>query len=523
MLFAVSCVAIVWAWASVSSKFYDQVIPFYDSLSYQEGYHYTTQTLDAEGPIGRFAATWRESGNNVVLYKFFAALCGDLLPHSKAGLYVYLFGIHLIATAALFHTVLKFNGSVTLALMAVSAWWLTTPFGLLRDGIGDQRIDLASGSFLLLVAALGLQWVRQPTRCGATLTGIATALAMLHRPIMAAALGGIGIIFFGAARLRHGKVESSWISHMLWAAGPIAVIALPWLLTHFDYLRTYYLEFNVDVGNGSFGAAFRFNSDRFIQSFGITSASVLLSAFIYAATRFRINRTHMITVILGFAAPLSVMVITKSAGNYFVAQMALGLPMLTLAAFTLPRKNRAVDSLTALSVASLLLVTTVVATSFRLQKSLAQERPNARPEVEAVLIQIAALQPTGRMAAFHDQPANIGAFAAIARDSQLGLTAGTAAYHPFNFGLTAEEAEIRDPQRIRSALTQMLEKVKKSDEFLILPTQETENRLWAGLFSHQMIPGIRLIVAADPDFSYAGKSSAIDGVEFDLFRCRPNR
>lgn len=523
ILFAVAAIAVVSFWANASTTFYEQVIPFYDSLSYQEGYLYTTQSINADGPIDRLLSTWRQSGNNVVLYKFFAALFGELLPHPKAGLYVYLFSIHILATAALFHTIWKFNGSLALALLAIAVWWSTTPFSLLRDGIGDQRLDLSSGSFFLLFAACGLNWLKQPSLRMAAITGMVTAFAMLHRPVMAALLGGVGLILFIAAKSRHEKAASRWTLHLVVAAAPIALIALPWLLTHFNFLRTYYTEYGVDIGRDTMAQAASFNLHSFADAFGVVATVGLVASWAYGLMSRKLDRGIFTTVILVFVAPLLLLTLSRAIGNIFAAQMALAIPVLSLAALSGPsRRDRPSDSLATTSIAALLLLAAVVATPFRLQTSLAQERPNARPEVEAVLNQIATIQPQARMAGFHDQPANIGSFAAIARDAQLALTAGTVAFHPYDFGLTAEEAQARDPQRIHTALSEVLTKVKQSNEILVLPTPETENRLWAGLFSHQMIPQLRSIIESDTGFALMGKSSPIDGVEFNIYRCEPS-
>lgn len=521
ILVTLATVVIVTIWSHYSSRFYEQVIPFYDSLSYQEGYLYTTQIIPADGPLDRAAKTWRESGNNVVLYKLFAALVGDILPHPRTGLYVYLFGIHIIATVALFHTIIRLNGSVSMALGAIAAWWMTTPFGLLRDGIGDQRIDLSSGSLYLLVSICGLSWLDKPTLLRASLAGFTTSLGMLHRPVMALQLGVIALAFFIAARLRYPKITPGWSAHITCAFIPIAAIALPWLITHFEFLRTYYLEFNVDQGHGTFWQATLFNAQRFGYAMGPWAALVLLGLFVHGFASHHLDRGRITILTLVFLIPFLVMIGFRATGNMFAAQMPLAIPMLGLACFAQPRKNRNIDTPLSFSGCVLVLTCVIGFTPLRLEKSLAQERPNARPEVEAVINQIVDQSPVGILSAFHDQPVNNTAFASIARDMNLKLRAGFSAYHPYDFGLTAEEAETRAPVRIHVAISSVLQKLKQSSNLLILPTEATQNRLWAGLFSHQMIPHIRRAVNNDPDFIHFGKSAPVDGVTFDLYRLAP--
>lgn len=522
LVFGVSTIVILSIWASYGNRFYDQVIPFYDSLSYQEGYLYTTQSIPVGNTLDRLTKVWSDSGNNVVLYKLFAALFSEVLPHSRSGLYVYLFGIHTIATLALFHTIKSLHGSNTLALASVAAWWATTPFGLLRDGIGDQRFDLSAGSFFLIVVICGLRWFEKPSLPNATLAGCSTALAMLHRPVMALLLSGVALVFFIVALTRHRKTARDWLLHVACAICPIAVVALPWLLTHFEFLRTYYLEYGVDQGRGTLGEATVFNFQCFFRSTGIVAAIILIASTGFGVTRYRVNRIRSLLVLIALLAPFSLMISFKATGNHFAAQMSLAIPMLSLACFSTLRSNRRPDTVLSIAASTLLLATVVGLSSFRLERSLATERPNARPEVEAVIRQIVAVYPKVTLGAFHDQPVNSSAFAAIARDLNIDLRGGFSAYHPYDFGLTADEAAARDPHRIHIAVTDTVAKLKQSSDLLILPTVGTQNRLWAGLFSHQMIPEIRRAVEADSSFTHFGRSAPVDGVEFDLYRITPD-
>jgi len=113
----------------------------------------------------------------------------------------------------------------------------------------------------------------------------------------------------------------------------------------------------------------------------------------------------------------------------------MAIPMLGFARFALPRPDQNLDTRLSLAVGAMILAGVVGFTHLRLDCSLAPGTPQRPP---------------------HDQPVNHPAFASLARDMNLQLRAGFAAYHPYDFGLTAEEAEPGAPARIRTAISAVL-------------------------------------------------------------------
>lgn len=515
----VSAIIIVVSWVVFGTRFYDSAVPFYDSLSYQEGYRTTISAGEEAGIVDRIQTVWLEGSNNLVLYKFFAALFGGIFPSPKLGLFTFLFSVHLAASFALFRSVREQTTQGAWGLVAVSIWWSTTPFGLLRDGVGDQRMDLATGSFCLLVCALGMSWIHRPRLSTAAWTGLGTALMLLHRPIMAAALTGIGVVIAVTAIMKHKSVRPNWVMHFMTALAPVLLLALPWMVFHFESLRSYYLDFNVDVGStDSYWDATVFNSKRFEYAFGAVAGILWVFAMGFGWKRNGLDPSKLKTVLLLFLSPLAVLIVTKSVGNLYVAQMALGLPILSLAAIR-SDPEAVFNSRWSLGAAAMLILVVALVSPFRLSNSLDQEHMGLRLEVENVVHNIDTLQLTGLVGGFHDQPANVVAIAAIARDLNIDISAGSHSYHPLNFGLSIEEASNRNSSVVHQAVADTVQRFKHSNDFVLLPTKETEFLLWQGLFSHQMIPNIRECILADPEFKYLKTTDGITGIHFDVFKC----
>ena len=88
-------------WRELGVRFYEKVVPFFDSLSYQENFAVTAARSEAVGAARALVETWLAAGNNVVLYRLFAAAFGGVVPANEAGLYVYLGLIHVAGAVAL--------------------------------------------------------------------------------------------------------------------------------------------------------------------------------------------------------------------------------------------------------------------------------------------------------------------------------------------------------------------------------------------------------------------------------------
>jgi len=516
-----SLILIATSWWIFGTRFYDRVLPFYDSASYQEGYRAVAAAANANGTIPTVVAVWKEPASNVVLYRFFAAVVGSWLPYPRTGLFVYLFGLHLLAGIVLFTTVRTITDRFLPAFAAVSVWFLTTPFGLLRDGVGDQRMDLSSGSAFLIVSALGLRWTFAPTLTGAFLTGFAAALAALHRPILIPAIAILGVLLAVTALCQHRKTAGQWLLGAVSALLPIGLIAAPWFLRHYDEIRVYYLEYGPDLGTSvTLQTAAWFHWLHFQSAFGLPAVLALVGGLLLSARQMRVHPGRAILIALVVACPLAVLIGFKSSGNVYVQQASLGVPALFLAAWRSDKSSNGWASNWDARIGCFFLLTAVVVSPLRLNHALGREQGHERQEVTQMLHQIPIDETVTHIAGFHDLPVSPISLCMVARDLGIPLQLGIVAYYPSDFGLSNDHLTDYDSNSVHHAVAAKLAVIKQHDYSIILPSADTLFRLWDGLYSHRLIPVIRKQIEQDSDFLDPIRIGPVNHVYFDFYRNR---
>ncbi len=504
-------------WGRWGLAFYDRVVPFYDSLSYQDGYYAVAERSERDGVLTTLAAVWKEPNNNVVLYKFAAAVLGQFLPPGKVGLYVYLFGVHLAGLAGLGVVTWRLTGRVHLAVLASAAWLAAVPFGLVKSGVGDQRMDLASASFYLLNAALALLWSRNPGASRAGWVGIAAALAVLHRPVMAATLAVMIGLFAVRAILAHRRPVRVWVMNALAMVLPGAVLSLPWLIAHASELHRYYLVANVDLGNAaSVGTAARYNLNQFAAAFGLLYAGILALGMGGLMVCRRIAWLDILTVVAATILPLATLAFSKSAGNVFVSQIPLGVPALMLACVR-PRAAGKSEPVIPLAVALVVFGVVAASSVAALRGEVEALRGNPRAEVVQVLNTVLEKKPRVRVAAFQDNPVNVVAMAAIARELRLPVDVGTYGYHAPHFGLPNQPVGSFTSDDLRRGAESAIAGVAARDDVLLLPSEETRHLLYPEPLSHRLIPEMGRQVTSDPRFVHVGQAGPVSGMAFDVY------
>lgn len=508
-------------WTNYGQQFNQRVIPYYDAVAYQTGYQGVASYAAEHGTGATLKWVWTQSGNNVVLYKVFAAILGPWVSSPISGLFVYLLGIHVIATGVLAWTVLRLTKSWFAVYGATAVWLGSAQFGVLRGGIGDQRMDLSSGSMYLIVIALGVAWTHTPTRKLAGLAGLAAALAALHRPVLAAALVGVAPMLTLAVYLRHRLTFRAWGIQIAWAVCPVLILCLPWLIMHREGLYTYYFEYGPAIGSAkSWGLAIGFTLENFAQAVGLGSTLLCIGGLAVLMKYHEVDGWRLAMVLLIGALPLIILMLSRSVGNVFVQQMSLGLPALLFTSFDRPKSPPKTKGLSP-GWALLPLAIVVLLIPFRLSWHLGGESPNARAEVEKVVTEISAATAGGRIAGFHDLPVSVVSLVAVANTMGSTLREGTLSYFPSDFGLSkGADIDVNSPE-FEAAIKQRLNTLKAHNELLIIPTAETSFRLWKGLYSHRILNPLRDRVSEDPDFQHILVTQAVQGVTFDIFKIDP--
>src|SRR5215510_10885199 len=100
-LFYSALVVIGLIWLQLGNTWYAKIVPFYDSLTYQD----STEAILREYQSNSWGnmVSILLSGVTAVLYKVVVTILAPVLPLTRTTLYVYLIPLHLIALATLFN------------------------------------------------------------------------------------------------------------------------------------------------------------------------------------------------------------------------------------------------------------------------------------------------------------------------------------------------------------------------------------------------------------------------------------
>jgi hypothetical protein len=513
--------ALVTSWAIYGTIYYDRVLPFFDSVAYQESFARIVTRTGTVGVWQTFREAWVET-SNVALFRLYAAIFGPLLPATNGGLYVYLLGIHFVATVLLVRTIRRSTTSMTLAVYAAAAWLASRPFGETINGVLDQRMDLASGSFCLAVTALFFDWAVKPSRWAATFAGLAAALAVLHRPVMAVTIAVIAFVFVVRSVMRHGARRRALAQDLACMVLPGLVLTLPWLIYHTHELKFYYLIWNVAVGNAhSVGEAAAYNLEMFSWSLGGVYPWMIAGVLIVGVVARRIDWLDLGALAICLLFPLSTLILSRSVGNYLVGQVALGMPALALACLRpgpLDFKLSKVGPWVALAV---LLVVSVRSLYWLDRQLVGIDRT---PRIEAVQF----LREFDRNADVRDRvvtgfqsvPLDTSALSALARQEGIAFKPGRSFFHPVDFGIPNSAADALQADEFAAKVREVLQLIRKESTHLMVASEDTEKLLPPAHYSQVRAQSIRKMIQQDESFVLRYTSSAIAGIRFSIFEIR---
>jgi hypothetical protein len=439
-------------------------------------------------------------------------------------LYVYLFGIHFASTALLIRVVYRSSGAPSIAVYACAAWLACRPFKEAINGVLDQRMDLATGSFCLIVAALFFDWARKPSRWGAIFAGVAAALAILHRPVMGVTIAGIAAIFIARALIRHGVRGRNWWSDIGLMFLPGLLFTLPWLIHHAEGLKFYYLIFNVDVGSASTVAeAAGYNLRWFGWGVDTLCGLLVVGALISFGVLRRVDWLDFAAVSLCAALPLTMLITSRSMGNILVPQIALGMPALALASLRPIAFSGSRMRLVAGGFAALLLVYIGARSLHQLGAQVAGVPQTARAEAMQMLrefdrkVSVSTRVVTG----FQSVPLDTVGLASLARQEGINFQAGPSFFHPMDFGIGNEASRTITDAELQPYFAQTLQALRPRSTLLLVATADTEGALPAAHFSQTKARAIRAAVETNPQFVRLYSTSAIQGVKFDVYAIPP--
>jgi len=509
-------------WTVYGAIFYQRVLPFFDSVAYQENFIRIVERTNEVGVWQSFRDAWLEP-SNVALFRLWAAAFGRFLPAANEGLYIYLYGAHFIATALVIRAVRGSTNPLSLGIYAGAAWLASRPFGETINGVLDQRMDLASGSFCLAVAALFFDWAAKPSCWRAGLAGLAGALAVLHRPVMAVTIAAIALIFIVRALLRHRGRGRAWWGEVAWMLVPGVIVTLPWLIYHSRDLRFYYLIWNVAVGNAkTLGEAASYNLEMLKWSAGSIYPWLIGVALGWGIVRRKIDWLDLAAVALCLVVPLALLIFSRSVGNYLVCQVALGMPALALGSLRVGTASNPKRARIFAMVASVVLVAIAGRSLYWLGRQV--HGINRTPRMEAVRFlhefDRSVKVPTRIVTGFQTAPLDTSALAALARQESVNFQAGAAYFHPVDFGVSNSEAESMSEDQFQEKVAVILRGIRGRSTLVMLASPDTENLLPAAHYSQVRTQSIRKAIQADKALVLCHTSSPVAGIKFDLYEVR---
>jgi hypothetical protein len=505
-------------WSGLSSYLYQTTAPFYDSLSYQYISSQINDQARNEGIIPALISAWK-TPSNTALINISAAIFSPISP--KGTIYPYLISYYVVFGTTFAYLLWKQTQSIIWPTIGTILFLSLTPFHILRSGILDQRLDFSAACAMGLLGALCIYaWSCNWNRVISTSIGLATAFAVLNRPVMA-----VSAAFIVAANLtlalitkkitlRASVISASFI------ALPVLVIALPWLLYHLQYLKYYYLTWNVDAGNASsYLAAFLFNGKHLLNALGLQAGILTLLAFAYLLIRSHIDWLKLASCLISGIIPLLVLTFTKSAANPLVSQgslLFLILPICCLKNKPLNSKSSQISN----AIISFCLVLVCYFSLSTLKKLVSEESPVLRTESIRAVFEIDKINE-GKpvlLAGFHVSIPDSVALCYLASQHGLNWQPGPVAAQPAEVGLLNATADSQSDTLVRARFEDFIIKntIPKAN-ILLLPTSESQAKLSNYLYSHRKMPIIEDIITKSPHFEPRGQTS-IGGITFTIYK-----
>jgi hypothetical protein len=427
-------------WFMLGNTWYANILPFYDSLSYQTRVEGILRAYQTHGwgiiPSGL-------DGPNAFLYIPFFAFLAPILPVSRTVLYLYFIPIHLIAMAALFNFLRRKTGSLSLAILGPALYISTTPFVTLYAGILDQRMDLATTSFSLLLWVTALDWAEDTVSRKKTIVlGIMTALVFLHRPVISiqASLVVMMFVLYAYWTARQSNQLKNYWQHLGLAALIAGCLSIPWFLTNTYAFYRYYVLNTTFIGASPFSETIPGYWEILMDLIGgnviILAVFLILSALALGKLPWRYFFLVLGVIIL----PLVTLILSGSYSSV-VAEISLaGIGLLPLTFENKGRSDqgiRIVITLAALGLASWNLIS--------LAHMVNQVDRKERTIAETAILNIAKINPTNKplyLSGFISAMEGPDTIVSVAR-LELGLRfeLGALRFHPFQFGLPAETAD----------------------------------------------------------------------------------
>ena len=517
IVFYILLIAIGLLWSHLGSVWYAKVIPFYDSLSYQTDTEGILYTYQSNGWRSLVENSFYIHSINGYLYKIWISILAPILPLSRTVLYVYFIPLHLFALAALFNLIYRKTNSILLSFLGPLLYISTIPFRRLTQGILDQRLDLATASFLLLLWVVALDFIENPTSNRKTIYfGVITGLIFLHRPIIIIQISMAGLmLFLYALWLANRNHNVVFVLKRIGLAILIAFIFLtPWIMFNAKGFYDYYFVNGYDVGRLSLIDALLAYAG-YIRYYIGKPTLIIVSIFVAICIWLRgLSQKYLLIVLSLIILPLIPLIISGS-GNSPVAQASLaGIGLLPLA-FT-PKRTYYPAIIFFLTV----MTAGVAAWNITiLTHAVNSTDPSERYILEQAIFDLSEKYSIKQSPTYLSGLTTAGggpaSLTSIARmDLGIPLHTGYGGSHVSEFGLPAKETSFSE-EELNTAITCKLNLIYRRGGILMLIDPLQVNKIQSSLtwpFSHQIASQIGKLAVESDNLSDTGVTIVIDEI-----------
>lgn len=488
-------------WIVLQANFYSRVLPFFDSLSYQSRCYEIIQYAKANGWFKSVVnATSSPSANsgaptayaNTWLLPIFSSLISPVGLQCRSVLSVYYISIHFAALVFLYLILLRYTRSSLCAAIGPFLILGAQAFADTFWGILDQRLEPGVLSFYVIICACLLNWYINPSHRAALAVGIATSLGILHRPVFVTQVLPILSATFIISVLSTKELRIRKFKQLGLVAVICTLLTLPFFIDHFNYLKSHYIEYNVDLGFiATYYDSLHMNVVFLLDRVGLFTI-ILSAAFISFSLISRMaNFWPMVLLVSLFAGPILPLILFKSSSPVVVY------PCMAVFGFVpIVIKKDACCGRTCKAILCLFLLISIVGTGSRLYQlnskvqSVDDSLRRSEDKLIEEIVRLHLPEPV-YISGFHFQGVDAVTLVFLAQiEKGLPFQYGVLHFLPFQFGIKEKDTSILDKNTLEHYIDSAMEEVFKRGGLLVLVDPEKVNdvHLSEYCFSHRIEP-----------------------------------
>ncbi len=479
-------------WIALQANFYSRALPFFDSLSYQSRCYDIIQYAKANGWFKSVLDATSSHSANTWLLTIFCSLIAPLGLQCRSVLSAYYMPIHFIALVLLYLTLLRYTRSSLYAFIGPFLLLGAQAFADTYYGILDQRLEPGVLSFYVIICACLLNWYINPSYRAALAVGIVTSLGILHRPVFVMQVLPILAATFILSVLTSNQFRIRKFKQLGLVAVVCSLLALPFFIHHFNYMRSYYFEYNVDLGViTTYYDIVCINSSSLLQRVGWFT--IILSAmFISFILVSRMASVWIIVLLVSiFIGPILPLILSKSRNAVVLYPCMAGFGFLPIII-----KKDVYRSRICKAILCLFLLISVVGSGSRLYElnnkvqSVDDSLRRSENKLIEKIVRLRLPEPV-YISGFNFQGVDAVTLVFLARiEKGLPFKCGVVYAHPFDFGIKEKDTSNLDKDTLDHYIELAMEEVFKKGGLIVLVDPEKINgvHLADSVFSQRIAP-----------------------------------